>query len=434
MDKQLYLERLKQLIAIQSFRDQKTITKEQPFGKAINDVFLKMIQFAKEDGMYAKLVNNKTLEISNFEKATTNDIGILGHLDVVPANNLAKWETNPFELTIKEDGYMYGRGVIDDKGPTLLAYQAAVQVIKDNKNNGKNIRIVLGGAEETTWECVKDYFQNRPGFGMAFTPDSSFPVVNGEKGITSCIITFKNIKLTKIKAFQAQTSMNVIPDQASVILDDKQLDYQGVAAHSSLVEKGENAIYKMLNDLFNRHDVLNITKDIEILEPILKIFNNDHYLENLECNISHPHVGKSTSNLYLLEYNDLQKELKIGLSYRLSYGLKSDYLYAKITEKLPMEGHIQKGVVCFEAFYYPPNNQLVQNLLAAYNQVTNQNAKLVCGAGTTYAKAIENCVAFGAGFPGEIRTAHEENERAKIENFEMAYQIYYQAIVNLTNE
>jgi Cys-Gly metallodipeptidase DUG1 len=44
---------------------------------------------------------------------------VYGHYDVQPAEKSDGWDTEPFELTIKEDGRMQGRGSTDDKGPVL---------------------------------------------------------------------------------------------------------------------------------------------------------------------------------------------------------------------------------------------------------------------------------------------------------------------------
>ncbi len=44
---------------------------------------------------------------------------VYGHYDVQPAEKSDGWDTEPFELTIKEDGRMLGRGSTDDKGPVL---------------------------------------------------------------------------------------------------------------------------------------------------------------------------------------------------------------------------------------------------------------------------------------------------------------------------
>ena len=48
-------------------------------------------------------------------------VGILGHVDVVPAGD--GWETDPWGSVIR-DGKLWGRGVLDDKGPVLTCLYA----------------------------------------------------------------------------------------------------------------------------------------------------------------------------------------------------------------------------------------------------------------------------------------------------------------------
>ena len=59
----------------------------------------------------------------------------LGHSDTVSINN--DWETNPFELTIKDD-FMYGRGVCDMKGG-IAAFLDALSTIDISNINGFNL-------------------------------------------------------------------------------------------------------------------------------------------------------------------------------------------------------------------------------------------------------------------------------------------------------
>lgn len=57
-------------------------------------------------------------------------ITIYGHYDVVPAHYTDGWETHPFNLTGK-DGYLYGRGVTDDKGPIVATVFAGTSETPD---------------------------------------------------------------------------------------------------------------------------------------------------------------------------------------------------------------------------------------------------------------------------------------------------------------
>ncbi len=57
---------------------------------------------------------------------------VYGHLDVQPASVSDGWDTNPFELTIKNDK-MFGRGSSDDKGPAI-SWLHVVEAFNKTKN------------------------------------------------------------------------------------------------------------------------------------------------------------------------------------------------------------------------------------------------------------------------------------------------------------
>src|SRR5689334_10215637 len=48
---------------------------------------------------------------------------IYGHYDVQPVDPIDLWRTPPFEPTVEGDN-LYGRGAVDDKGPTLATIKA----------------------------------------------------------------------------------------------------------------------------------------------------------------------------------------------------------------------------------------------------------------------------------------------------------------------
>jgi di- and tripeptidase len=70
-----------------------------------------------------------------------------GHYDVIPAENeQGKWNTNPFRME-GIDGYLYGRGTSDNKGPILAAIYAVAELIAE-KSLESDIVFIVEGEEE----------------------------------------------------------------------------------------------------------------------------------------------------------------------------------------------------------------------------------------------------------------------------------------------
>ncbi|KAK3897887.1 hypothetical protein C8A05DRAFT_47640 [Staphylotrichum tortipilum] len=71
-----------------------------------------------------------------------------GHYDVVPADiKGSNWENDPFKLEGR-DGYLYGRGVSDNKGPIIAAIYAVSDLLQD-KVLDSDIIFVIEGEEES---------------------------------------------------------------------------------------------------------------------------------------------------------------------------------------------------------------------------------------------------------------------------------------------
>ncbi|KAG9243478.1 hypothetical protein BJ878DRAFT_510476 [Calycina marina] len=71
-----------------------------------------------------------------------------GHYDVVPADNkLGQWRINPFEMK-GINGYLYGRGVSDNKGPIMAALYGVVDLVQ-NKSLDSDITFLIEGEEES---------------------------------------------------------------------------------------------------------------------------------------------------------------------------------------------------------------------------------------------------------------------------------------------
>jgi acetylornithine deacetylase/succinyl-diaminopimelate desuccinylase-like protein len=78
-----------------------------------------------------------------------------GHFDVQPPAPLELWETEPFQLTIRDD-WAYARGVTDDKGQLYILLKAAQKLVEANALP-VNLRFVSDGEEEIGGTTIVDY-------------------------------------------------------------------------------------------------------------------------------------------------------------------------------------------------------------------------------------------------------------------------------------
>ena len=118
--KQELIEELQQLIQIESVLDEENTSDEMPFGSGPKAALDFMLHKGETRGMTVKNVDNMA---GHIEMGTGQElVGVLCHVDVVPAGNPATWTYPPFEGRVV-DGKLFGRGAIDDKGPTMAAWR-----------------------------------------------------------------------------------------------------------------------------------------------------------------------------------------------------------------------------------------------------------------------------------------------------------------------
>ncbi|KAK0644069.1 hypothetical protein B0T16DRAFT_192689 [Cercophora newfieldiana] len=85
-----------------------------------------------------------------------------GHYDVVPADTKAgNWQTDPFKLK-GQDGYLYGRGVSDNKGPIIAALYAVSDLLQDRELDS-DILFVIEGEEESGSRGFQDTIRRNKG-------------------------------------------------------------------------------------------------------------------------------------------------------------------------------------------------------------------------------------------------------------------------------
>ncbi|XP_075228684.1 cytosolic non-specific dipeptidase-like [Lycorma delicatula] len=157
VNKDLYIERLKEAVAIPSVsasvekrKDvirmvEWTANKLKELGAVVE---LQKIGFqTSHDGGKIELPPVILGQLGKDSNKKT--VLIYGHLDVQPAQKEDGWDTEPFTL-VEKNGKLYGRGSTDDKGPVLAWLHAVEAYQKLNEKIPVNIKFVFEGMEESS--------------------------------------------------------------------------------------------------------------------------------------------------------------------------------------------------------------------------------------------------------------------------------------------
>ena len=166
------IQAIKELVAFPSVCQEGE--NDTPFGQAIQDVLEHTLALTEKMGFSTYLDPEGHYGYAEIGQGDEL-LAVLCHLDVVPAGDLDKWDSPPFEAIIK-DQHLIGRGVQDDKGPSMMALFALKALLDAGLSLKKRVRFIFGTDEETLWRCMNRYNQLEEVADMGFAPDSSFPL------------------------------------------------------------------------------------------------------------------------------------------------------------------------------------------------------------------------------------------------------------------
>src|SRR3954469_7458448 len=82
---------------------------------------------------------------------------VYGHFDVQPPAPLDLWESEPFELTIRDE-WAYARGIADDKGQVFILLKAAQKLVEAGALP-VNLRFACDGEEEIGGTTIVDWLK-----------------------------------------------------------------------------------------------------------------------------------------------------------------------------------------------------------------------------------------------------------------------------------
>lgn len=469
-----------------------------PFGKGVNDALEFTLKMAEKDGFKVKNVDNygghidfpavsKDSEVTS-SKGDDTVIAVVGHLDVVPAGDLENWNTDPFKL-IEKDGKLYGRGVLDDKGPLLASYFALKALKESGFKPSKTIRIILGCDEETDWMGMTYYMQQvKPKVIAGFSPDADFPAIHAEKGCAqfklerkvsgfptsgfhlaemtggtvanavadktvACLKWIDGGKDSEDLSFDASEKkifekakdfsphISEAHDLSKVSLVDKFITVEedlekksilltahGVSAHSSRPDLGINAISVMMEFLETINLPYVVTNDL------IRFYNSHigHSCngENIGIGFADDPSGKLSLNVGIVDINEKKATYVIDVRYPVTLDFEDIYdgLQSYV---VPLEYRVEK-IANMAPLYKAADDPLIETLMNSYKEFTGDlESKPIVIGGATYARAVPNTVAFGPVMPGREDICHQPNEYIYTEDLENSIKIFARAMYEL---
>lgn len=449
--KEQFIEDLKELVAIPSLKDMTTAREGAPFGEACRQALDKMMEIGRKAGFNVKDIDGYAcvIEYGDAEES----VAILGHLDIVPIGE--DWVHDPLGCE-EVDGFIFGRGVLDDKGP-IVAGLTAMRILKENHVKlNKKIQLICGCDEESGSACMKYYVKHEKLPSVSFTPDADFPLIYGEKGI--CVVSLKGAFDSPILSLHAGERSNVVIGKASACVVDFKEEYHkefefyckahhltgniqvvdegtlvsidGAFAHGSMPWLGVNAALHLLNFIGCAYDNANCLALAQMLMD----------WRGVGCQIDYDgaYMGFLTNNIGIVNIENNQVEVVCDIRYpndTNADAILKGFNSALLEKQLALTVNIDKNV---EPLFLDPNSEFIQTLLSVYREYSNDTfspAKTIGGG--TYAREFENCVAFGPEFPiqrkanFEVGGPHQANEGFHIDDFMTSVAIYAASLAAL---
>jgi len=419
-----------------------------PYGQACRDVLDEALAICAEYGF-------KTHDDAGYaghgEIAEGEElIGIMAHLDVVPAGE--GWASEPYSLDIR-DGKAYGRGTIDNKGPAAAAIFAMHALLECGVPLKRRVRVIMGCNEENGMDDLVHYFAGNEMPLWGFTPDANYPVINCEKHIFQAVFEKQVEDMGKVKSIACGERFNVVPEKAEIILtevltedekaaaaayaaeneikidvaDDK-ITVLGMAAHASHPNLGVNAAGHALRLI--DACALCAGDGKEAVAYLAKHVGLETDGASLGMACEDEQSGALTCNLGVINVEN--GKFFVGFDMRCPVQVAPQLLKDNMKAAAERGGfemiirHFEDGI------YVDEKAELIGVLLETYEAQTGRKGETIAIGGGTYARQMPNrAVAFGPCFPEKVDMCHQRDEYIEVEDLIILCKICAQALARL---
>lgn len=378
-------------------------------------------------------------------------IGIFSHIDTVAPGD--GWSFDPYRPFLK-DGYLYGRGATDDKGPAVAALYV-LKCLRDLQVPLRhNVMVYFGCDEETSMGDIRYYLAHNKPPAFSLVPDARFSVCCGEKGIISAKITM-DLRETGILNFQAGSGENIVPNYAEVTLKCSAREAaqimareelatafangvavvhaEGVAGHAAFPENTENAIDKLTNAM--KEIPFANAGTVRVLEALAGI-SRGYCGEGVGIQAEDAFFGPLTSVAGTVHVEN--GTLTVSLNIRYPISTDKDTIWARLSAFCTACGAEIASFENSEPAYFSPDGEIPTLLNDLCKEVLQADFTPYSMGGGTYARHLPNAMACGPlnkhlDRPGGTRRGggHQPDECVCLESLENLIKIYVRAIAKI---
>lgn len=435
-----------------------SVRSEAKPGKPFGEECAKMLDVTKDlfekNGFESKIADGYEYEVSYCGKKGGKQIGILAHTDVVPVVENDWTLCRPFEPKII-DGYVVGRGCIDDKSGVIEALYTAKLIRDLGLELNNEIVMINGAAEETGMEDIAAFTANERIPEASIAPDADFPCYSGEKnmmhfelvsasgfeqitefdgGIAFNVILEKIIVKIKYseELFREIKNKCALSDVYSVSSDENTIEFtaKGVTRHGAYPEGSVNAALLAAEVLAECENLC--VNDRRIMSDI-KRYLTKYYGEGFGIEYSDDIFGKLTCSNGLVRMTEnnapaVMFDIRAGVDCDMNGVLKK-------IKNLIGDRWIISDLEITDGYNIPDDNPVRLAIEETYGAVTGiTGLKGEKCSGGTYSRALKNSVSIGSSanhkakpfayeLPAGHGEAHQPDEHLSVDAFLEAIKI-----------
>lgn len=428
------IEDLKALVRIPSVSRGDPAEPGKPFGKTVYEALSKALEIARKLGLNAWEIDGYCGVVEYGEGDEL--LGILAHLDVVPEGE--GWSVPPYAAE-EVNGRIVGRGTLDDKSPALSAIYALAAIKEAGYPMKRRVRVILGCDEEIGSLGVEHYLKVEGQPTLAFTPDAEYPVVNSEMGIMHT--TYEKHYPSSIR-IDCGTAANVIPgviraelpfkavpihapEGFTVTYDENRITVEGRGGHASMPEFAKNALQALLKILTAQPLP---EADKETVRALYSLWQLDMHGESLGIDVT-DESGRITYQPDVIRFDE--NGVRFICDCRHPFSAKAEDLLKTWDAAYGKAGFARTATTIKPGHFIPADSELVSTLMNVYNELNGSDAKPLSMGGGTYAREMENAVAFGTVREGEESACHMPDESISVEDIRFNTNVMAEAIKRL---